>query len=321
MENVSFKAGTCTAKSMARLRNILNEHDEVHEYVAEKFARLKDWFNSKALSSRKDDDESYEWEEPGMSLWACETHDADNIIANTWINPLMFEEWIDTEAWLDVLYLHALSNWFKDTPEVSQEEMDKRDEVEPDKPNNPHYRLMEVKKCSTDYGAALMNGEDNWRQLQYTRKFYWNWTEGYETYEANMDSWMYDEDTEEDFKNQEKQEHERKQKVAVQLLYKKLKESKAWMKLAATQKKRSLYEDFKKEYMYCSKNLDALKECDEKMKQNNIKRRKDVLRTKLIKLNNLGSKLTTEKVKRMINEKSLRYAEVVVDAELAKYKS
>ena len=92
------------------------------------------------------------------------------------------------------------------------------------------------------------------------------------------------------------------------------------MKLAATQKKRSLYEDFKKEYMYCSKNLDALKECDEKMKQNKIKRRKDILRTKLIKLNNLGSKLTTEKVKRMINEKSLRYAEVVVDAELKKYK-
>ena len=38
---------------------------------------------------------------------------------------------------------------------------------------------------------------------------------------------MYDEDTEDDYKNQEKQEHERKQKVAVQLLYKKLKESKA----------------------------------------------------------------------------------------------
>jgi hypothetical protein len=51
-----FKAGTCTAKSMARLRNILNERDEVKEYVQETFARLENQFNPDALSNSKDDD-------------------------------------------------------------------------------------------------------------------------------------------------------------------------------------------------------------------------------------------------------------------------
>jgi hypothetical protein len=90
------------------------------------------------------------------------------------------------------------------------------------------------------------------------------------------------------------------------------------MKLAAAQKKRWLYEDFKKEYQYCSKNLDAINALDEKIKQEKIKRRKDKLRTKLIILNNLWSNLTVEKAKKMINEKSLAYAEAVVNSELAK---
>lgn len=296
-----FKAGTCTAKSMARLRSILNEEDVVRDYTNKKFARLEGQFNPDAMKS-SDSDDSYSWEEPWMHPDAtiCE---ADSVIVNTGINPLMFEEWIDTEARTNVLYLRQQSRWFKDTPKVSKEEMDKRDEVEPEKPSNPHYRLMEVKH------------EKTWN----IRRFYWNWTEGYETNDEDWDADNASEDQEE-FKNKEKMEYKRKQKVVIQLLYKKLKESKAWMKLAATQKKRALYAEFKKEYEYCSNNLDKINEIDKKIKELPMKRRKDKLRTKLIKLNNLWSKVTVEKIKRMINEKSLAYAEKVVDNELANYK-
>ena len=285
---------------MARLRNILNE-DDVRDYTNKKFARLEGQFNPEAMKSN-DSDDSYSWEEPGMhpDVTICE---ADSVIANTGINPIMFEEWIDTSLRNEVQHLHSMAHWFKDTPKVSKEEMDKRDEVEPDKPSNPHYRLMEVKHEKTGN----------------IRRFYWNWTEGYETNDEDWNAENASED-QEDFKNKEKLEYKRKQEVAIQLLYKKLWESRKWMKLAAQQKKRQLYAEFKKEFEYCSKNLDDINELDRKIKELPIKRRKDKLRTKLIMLNNLWSKVTVEKIKRMINEKSLAYAEKVVDTELAKYK-
>ena len=72
----SFTKGTTTPNSMKRLREIL--HERIHEDMQtpdetgvapcdEKYARYDTAFNPKALSSRKDDDESYEGEEPGMS--------------------------------------------------------------------------------------------------------------------------------------------------------------------------------------------------------------------------------------------------------------
>jgi ribosome-interacting GTPase 1 len=54
---------------------------------------------------------------------------------------------------------------------------------------------------------------------------------------------------------------------------------------------------------------------DEKKKQLVIKRRKDNLYTKWIQVSNEWSKITLNDVKKMINEKSLRYAEVVVEKE------
>jgi hypothetical protein len=36
--------------------------------------------------------------------------EADNVIADTGINPLMFEEGIDTEAWINTLRLHEKAN-------------------------------------------------------------------------------------------------------------------------------------------------------------------------------------------------------------------
>ena len=78
----------------------------------------------------------------------------------------MFEDGIDTEARTNVLFLHSLANDFKDTPEISQTELDKRDKIETDKPSNQHYRLMEVKRC--DSTGSI-------------RRFYRNGSEGYET--------------------------------------------------------------------------------------------------------------------------------------------
>ena len=59
------------------------------------------------------------------------------------------------------------------------------------------------------------------------------------------------------------------------------------MKLAYNQRHYQLAQEFRKEYEYCSKALDALKACDEKMKANKIKRRKDVLYTNRIRYSNL----------------------------------
>ena len=322
MENTvrrSFAKGTTTSNSMKRLSNILAEHkvsqpDETGILPEdEKYARYDSAFNPKALSSRKDDDESYEGEEPGMSndVTVCE---ADNVIANTGINPIMFEEWIDTEAWMNVLRLHEQANGLK-VPEVSQTEMDKRDEVESDKKENPHYCLMDV----IDHVKRLDNNEDTDRRTPNKRRFYWNWTEWYETCDDNIDYDWYTEDQEE-FKNQEKQEHKRKQKVAVQLLYRKLKESKAWMKQAYNNKKYMLAQEFRKEYEYCSKWLDKLKECDEKIKQAAIKRRKNKLFDNYITLCNLGCPMTVEQLKKIINEKSLWYAEKVVASKISEWK-
>lgn len=305
----SFSSWTTTKASMARLRNIL--HERVHEDMTtpdetgvapcdEKYARYDTAFNPKALSSRKDDDESYEGEEPGMSkdvtVW-----EADNVIANTGINPLMFEEGIDTEAWTNVLFLHSLANWFKYTPDVSKVELDKRDKVEAEKPSGKHYRLMEVKKCDST-GSV--------------RRFYWNGTEWYETRDEQR-TWVDESDPEYTYIDAEKERARRNRKVAVQLLYRKLKESKAWMKQAYNQKKYALAQEFRKEYEYCSKNLDALKACDEKKKELKIKKRKDILYTNRIKYSNLWGKLTIEDVKRMINEKSLAYAEKVIENKLS----
>ena len=295
----SFQWGTCSKASMKRLREILNERDDqtVSEFVEEKFARLSSAFNPEALSNSADD-ESYEWEEPGMSMWAAETHDADNVIANTGINPLMFEEGIDTEARQNVLRLHAQAQKLKDVKEISEDEKEKRDEVESDKKTSPHYRLMEVKRCENT-GSV--------------RRFYWNWTEGYETRDTS--DWFEDQ---EERKNAEDNRKKRNAKVAVQLLYKKLGESKRGMKQAFNEKKYKLADEFKKEFEYCSSKLDALKALDEKQKQLAIKRRKDNLYTKWIQVSNEWSKLTLNDVKKMINEKSLRYAEVVVEKERKK---
>jgi hypothetical protein len=54
--------------------------------------------------------------------------------------------------------LHNLANGFKDVNEVSEIEKEKRDDIEPNQPSNPHYRLMEVKHEKTGN----------------VRKFYWN---------------------------------------------------------------------------------------------------------------------------------------------------
>lgn len=291
----SFSKGSTSPKSMARLREILSEPDNqsVSEYVEEKFARLSNAFNPDALSNSAEDD-SYEWEEPGMSMWASEVHDADNIINNTGINPLMFEEWIDTEARQNVLRLHAQAQKLKDVKEISEKEKEERDKIEWDKKKNPHYRQMSVVR------------ESNWS----VRRFYRNWSEWYET--RSCDDGYLDED---ERKNPEEERRKRNRKVAVQLLYKKLWESRKAMKRAFNNRKYTLANEFKKEYEYCSKNLDALKACDEKIKQLRIKRRKDNLYTKRIKINNEGSKITINDVKKMINEKSLAYAEAVVNKE------
>lgn len=302
----SFTKGTTTLNSMKRLREILHEriHEDIHEEdetgVApcdEKYARYDTAFNEQALSNSKDDD-SYAWEELGMSndvtVW-----EADNVIANTGINPLMFEEGIDTEAWIYTLRLHEKANWFKNVKLITKEEMDKREEIESDVKENPHYRLMEVKR------------ENNWS----VRRFYWNWTEWYETWDE--DDWNLDQ---EEWKNAEENRRKRNKKVAVQLLYKKLGESKAWMKQAFNQRHYKLADEFKKEFEYCSRKLDMLKECDEKIKQDRIKRRKNKLFDNYIKLCNLGCPITVEQVKKIINEKSLWYAEKVIESKISEWK-
>lgn len=329
---------------MKRLSNILAEHkvnvpdandkvicnwnlEEVEDETGilpedEKYARYDTAFNPKALSSRKDDDESYEGEEPGMSFDIAA--DADSVITNTWINPLEFidedEEFVndkwevikfDKELWTKVRLLHEQATNFKQTPKVTQAELDKRDEVESEKKENPHYCLMEVKH---------KRDTDGW-EMENKRKFYRNWTEWYETTEFNMDCPWYAEETwEDDWKNQEKNEHKRKQKAAVQLLYKKLGESRKGMKRAYNNKKYTLAQEFRKEYEYCSKWLDKLKECDEKIKQAKIKRRKNKLFDNYITLCNLGCPMTVEQLKKIINEKSLWYAEKVVASKISEWK-
>lgn len=280
---------------MARLREILAERDDqsVSEYVEEKFARLSTAFNPDALKSSSDDD-SYEWEEPWMNMKAAETHDADNIIANTGINPLMFEEGIDTEARQNVLRLHAQAQKLKDVKEISEKEKEERDKIESDKKENPHYRQMSVVRES--------NGS--------VRRFYRNWSEWYETRSCD-DEYL----NEDERKNPEEERRKKNRRIAVQLLYKKLGESKRGMKQAFNEKKYKLADEFKKEFEYCSEKLDALKACDEKIKQNKIKMRKDRLYTRRIQISNEWSKLTINDVKRMINEKSLAYAEAAVRKE------
>lgn len=271
--------------------------DEVKDFVNKKFASLSNQFNEAALSNSNDDD-SYNGEEPWMSYEpiVCE---ADNVITDTGINPVMFEDGIDLDAWSNVLALHSQAHNFEGTEEISEEELDKREEPLVPEPVKNHYVLMWIKRCAATNSI---------------RRFYWNWIDGYETWNEEFSdvtdihddpTWFYV-----DPESMRRQENKKK---ALLILYKKLGESRKVMKLAAQQKKRSLYDEFKREYMYCSKMLDKLKEQKQQKINRRIKARKDRLYTMRIKYQNLWWKLTVADVKRMINEKSLSYAEKVIE--------
>jgi len=272
-------------------------NDEVKDFVNKKFASLSNQFNEAALSNSNDDD-SYNGEEPWMSYEpiVCE---ADNVITNTWINPFMFEDGIDLDAWNNVLALHSQAHNFEGTEEVSEEELDKREEPQVPEPEQNHYKLMEVKRCASTNSV---------------RRFYWNWVEGYETWNEEFSGvteiqddpmWFYI-----DVENMRKQENKKK---VIPILYKRLGESRKGMKLAALQKHWQLYDDFKKEYSYCSKMLDKIEEQKQQKIARKIKARKDRLYTLWIKYNNLWWRYTIKDVKRMIDSKSLSYAEKVIE--------
>ena len=279
------------------------------EFVDEKFARLENQFNPDALSNSADDD-SYAGEEPGMSFDTAD--DADSVITNTGINPLEFidedEEFVndkwevikfDKQLWTKVKLLHEQANKFKQTPEITEDELEKRDEIESNEPHNPHYRLMEVKYCDSTNSV---------------RRFYRNGTEWYETWNEQW-KWVtqYNDDPSLCYIEEEQLRYEENKKKVIPILYKRLGESRRWMKLAALQKKRQLYREFKAEFTYCSTALDAINKAKQEKKLRQIKRRKDRLYTNWIKYSNLWGKLTINDVKEMINNKSLAYAEKVIE--------